>query len=351
MNITFRLISNIPFKPFEHTNIAKQNLKYVLPNDVFEIQSARNIGKNVYKISEDIFDRTKIEKTLQSFGFSKDDGYLIASDELTSKIHDLQNIAGGSSSYALSQKDVDTLHKMITTGEHKDFWQKLDKEELFVYYERFKNLFAYSNPTIIESRGTKFWDEVLYNLEHKIPNEKEQTALNHFVGDCSDDINDVLTNLKKGKPTNNFYMEQASQLSKLIEKYPTTSDIKLERVERNIHRFSGIKLRDGTSLDEILNNFDKYRSNLAEINKELSGRTIDNERFMSATLRENNYPMQGIPWEINLKKGSKALFRGTYTNVNNHEAEYIIQKDSKIVLKGISLDFRERPILVADVIV
>ena len=73
---------------------------------------------------------------------------------------------------------------------------------------------------------------------------------------------------------------------------------------------------------------------------------------MSATLprEDNSLPMTGLNWEINLKKGSKAIFRNNFTNVNLGELEYIIQCNSKIIINRIDVDFANRPILIADVV-
>lgn len=84
----------------------------------------------------------------------------------------------------------------------------------------------------------------------------------------------------------------------------------------------------------------------------MKGYVIDNERFMSATLPrvDNSLPMSGLNWEINLKKGSKAIFRNNFTDINLRELEYIIQCNSKIIINRIDLNFANRPILVADVV-
>lgn len=310
----------------------------------------KEMKDNVNKIPQEIFDKSTMTETLKSFGFEEKNGYLVSGENLTDKINDTTNIAGGGSKVVLDKEDLETLHKMINLGNHKDFWRKLDEPEMIVMFLRFKNLFTFHKPPIIETKGPKFWDRIIYDIQNNKPTEAERDALGDFVGDGYGYINRALSNAKNNKPYDSYYMNEAENLASLIDKHTADEDINLTRVERNPERFSDIKLQDGTSLSDILMNFDKYRDNLDEINKELQGKVIENERFMSATVRQgNDLPMQGLVWEMNLKKGSKAIFRNTYTDVNTGEIEYIVQKNSNIIIKGIELDWRGLPRLKAEV--
>ena len=57
-------------------------------------------------------------------------------------------------------------------------------------------------------------------------------------------------------------MKMVKDLSELIDSHALSKDIRMNRTERNMERFSGIKLSDGTSLSEILNNQKQYESQL-----------------------------------------------------------------------------------------
>ena len=127
------------------------------------------------------------------------------------------------------------------------------------------------------------------------------------------------------------------QLSKLIDKHVVTEDIKLYMGDNYVERFAGIKLSDGTLLAEVLENPLAFKNRSAEIDDLLKNKVINQERFMSTSMVEENYShrFSKVNFDFTLKAGSKALFRNIYTNVNNHEIEMIVQKDSKIILKGI----------------
>ena len=308
-----------------------------------------NITKNWDRLSNEIFDINKLPSILKSFGFEEKNGFLIPNENLKLKIRDIRGI---NSSVYLDKMDIKTLSEMINYGNHKEFWKQCSPEELITYFLRFKNMFDFRKSSTIDVYGEPFWNKIINNLKNVKISEEENFSLNMFIGDGSDDINGALSNAKLGKSTHEPYLIWANNLKNLINKFTIDKDIKLVRTERNLNRFENVVLSNGTNLSEILNNFASYKDNLSDINKVLNGYIINNERFMSATLprEDNSLPMTGLNWEINLKKGSKAIFRNNFTNVNLGELEYIIQCNSKIIIKRIDVDFANRPILVADVV-
>ena len=308
-----------------------------------------NIKKNWDRLSNEIFDINKLPSILKSFGFEEKNGFLIPNENLKLKIQDIRGING---SVYLDEMDIKTLSEMINYGNHKEFWKQCSPEELITYFLRFKNMFDFRKSSTIDVYGEPFWNKIINNLKNVKTSEEEIFSLNMFVGDGSGDINGALSNAKLGKSTHEPYLIWANNLKNLINKFTIDKDIKLVRTERNLNRFENVVLSNGINLSEILNNFASYKDNLSDINKILNGYIINNERFMSATLprEDNSLPMTGLNWEINLKKGSKAIFRNNFTNVNLGELEYIIQCNSKIIIKRIDVDFANRPILVADVV-
>ena len=308
-----------------------------------------NIKKNWDRLSNEIFDINKLPSILKSFGFEEKNGFLIPNENLKLKIQDIRGING---SVYLDKMDVKTLSEMMNYGNHKEFWKQCSPEELITYFLRFKNMFDFRKSSTIDVYGEPFWNKIINNLKNVTISEEEKFSLNMFVGDGSDNINGALSNAKLGKSTYEPYLIWANNLKNLIDKFTIDKDIKMVRTERNLNRFENVVLSNGTNLSEILNNFASYKDNLSDINKVLNGYIINNERFMSATLprEDNSLPMTGLNWEINLKKGSKAIFRNNFTNVNLGELEYIIQCNSKIIINRIDVDFANRPILIADVV-
>ena len=308
-----------------------------------------NITKNWDRLSNEIFDINKLPSILKSFGFEEKNGFLIPNENLKLKIQDIRGING---SVYLDKMDIKTLSEMMNYGNHKEFWKQCSPEELITYFLRFKNMFDFRKSSTIDVYGEPFWNKIINNLKNVTISEEEKFSLNMFVGDGSDNINGALSNAKLGKSTHEPYLIWANNLKNLIDKFTIDKDIKMVRTERNLNRFENVVLSNGINLSEILNNFASYKDNLSDINKILNGYIINNERFMSATLprEDNSLPMTGLNWEINLKKGSKAIFRNNFTNVNLGELEYIIQCNSKIIINRIDVDFINRPILIADVV-
>ena len=334
VHIDFRYMRDKDTDLIDISKLDENSRNYILEN------SPSDIKKYVNKLSDDVFDRNKIEQVFKNMGFSEREGRtgIFAPKELQEKVKDLMNYPRYGDIY-FSETDFDDIVKMLNQGEHKDFWKNLSSEDLIVYCLRFKNLFSdfYTPPIVERMGGNKFWDQVIKNLETNNPSEDELYALSRYTGEASNEINAALTAKKNNKDSYRNYLKYADELSKLIDKHVVTEDIKLYMGDNYVERFASIKLSDGTLLTEVLENPLAFKNRSAEIDDLLKNKVINQERFMSTSMVEENYShrFSKVNFDFTLKAGSKALFRNIYTNVNNHEIEMIVQKDSKIILKGI----------------
>lgn len=328
--------------------------------DLFKVKIKKspktNSPKGIIKensIPEKVFDINKTKEVFRELGFAEREGYssdcLFANSELTEKVSDVMNTSRVEHIY-LSESDFENINKMLNYGDNKDFWRNLSDVEFVAYCLKFKDMFNefYSLTNDKRIINEALWNKLISDVKTKKLTENQHMALNDFIGDGYGDINSALTNLKNGKEVSEHRLQEINDLHDLIEGSSLPEDTKMNRVERNMHRFDEVKLSDGTSLTEALEILERDPSRLNEFNEKLNGVTIENERFMSATLRDEHLPMTGLQVQLNLPKGSKALFRNTFISSSHGEMEYIIQKDSKMT-PHIELDWKGRPLLVFDV--
>ena len=348
-------------------DIVHLNFKDVLDdNDLIDIDKLddksreyiiQNMSKNAdnsTNFSDDIFDRDKIEQVFRKMGFSErnNSDYLFPNNKFLEKYESTPEYGLNQKRIYFGGEDFERINKMVNYGDNKNFWKNLDQVHFVEYCLRMKNMFN-ENELLTNGERTidvDIWNTMINYIKNKKITDSQSLALNNYVGDGYSEINMALTNKKNGDVVSSSTLKMATDLSELIDAHQISGDIRMNRTERNLDRFSDVKLKDGTSLSDILNNQKKYVSQLETINAELKDIEIVNERFMSATIRDGKLPMSGINWEMNVKKGSKALFVNTYNTANFQEYEYLIKNNSTLKNLKIELDWRGHLILKADVI-
>lgn len=345
LHIDFRYAKDKDTDLIDISKLDSKTQKYILENLPTNMQS------NINKISEDIFNRDKIAKVFENMGFSEKENRngIFAPVDLQEKVFDKMNF-GRYGDIFFSEDDLDNISKMLNQGNHKDFWKKQTPEDLIVYCLRYKNLFSdFYTPPVIERMGDKFWDNVIKNLENSTPSEDELTALARYTGESSNQINAALTARQNNQNSNQIYLKYADDLAQLLDKHVLTEDIHVYMGSDYIEPLNTLKLKDGTSILDVIENPSKFKDRSKEIDALLNGFVVNQERFMSTSLVEENHSHRfaKVNYDFTLKAGSNALFRNIYTNVNNHEIEMIVQKDSKIIFKGIDWDTGK---IIADVV-
>ena len=166
--------------------------------------------------------------------------------------------------------------------------------------------------------GDKFWDNVIKNLENSTPSEDELTALARYTGESSNQINAALTARQNNQNSNQIYLKYADDLAQLLDKHVLTEDIHVYMGSDYIEPLNTLKLKDGTSILDVIENPSKFKDRSKEIDALLNGFVVNQERFMSTSLVEENHSHRfaKVNYDFTLKAGSNALFRNIYTNVN-----------------------------------
>lgn len=338
LHIDFRYAKDKDTDLIDISKLDSKTQKYILENLPANMQS------NINKISEYIFDRDKIAKVFENMGFSEKENRngIFAPKDLQEKVLDKMDVSRGRyGDIFFCEDDLDNISKMLNQGNHKDFWKKQTPEDLIVYCLRYKNLFSdFYTPPVIERMGDKFWDNVIKNIENSTTTEDELTALARYTGESSNQINAALTARQNHQNSNQIYLKYADNLSQLLDKHVLTEDIHVYMGTDYTESLAGLMLQDGTSILDVIENPSKFKDRSDEIDALLNGFVVNQERFMSTSLVEENHSHRfaKVNYDFTLKAGSNALFRNIYSNVNNHEIEMIVQKDSKIIFKGIDWD-------------
>lgn len=291
-----------------------------------------------HSIPDEIFDRNKMIDVLIKFGFIPYRWYYLPNNELN------WDLSTENDYKILTTDDIDIMHRMINIGNHKNFWKNLSPQVFLRTFYQFKSLFEkepvwwyrgvrYQKSSLIDRKGEDFFDKVLTEYENSWITEEELDAINDYVASLHWQINRALINNESGA-----FREKWENLRKLIQRFPVVETLELNRTERDAHRFDEVKLKDWTTLTQIIKNIGQYADRIDEINEELRSITLHNKAFMSTSEGHLYSPMWSTGWDqinwlIYLEKGSHALFRNIYSQTSQWEFEYIIQADSDIIFQ------------------
>ncbi|MBO7672983.1 hypothetical protein J6S88_06210, partial [bacterium] len=297
-----------------------------------QLQAVRDFGRSrLNSVPDEIFDRNKMTDVLQQFGYMPDgNGNYVVNYDLGQRV----NNQGETRIYNLSANDVEIMNRMINIGDHKDFWKDMSPEKFIQTFVQFKNLFEIdmvSGKSIIGEYGEEFFNGIIKELKDSDITLAEKRAIDNFVADNYQQINRAIEAMRTNRPLQTaeaMFAEDAQNLYNLIQRHTVSTDIELNRTERDPNRFDEVKLSDGTTLTQILNNFELYADRIDEINEELSNNPLHNDRFMSTALGSEQVMSGGLNWKVHLEEGSNAMFRNVYSETSQGEFEYIIQAGS-----------------------
>lgn len=172
----------------------------------------------------------------------------------------------------------------------------------------------------------KIIDEAMKFYTINKPSAEERSALGIYKGSEYENIN---TN------KNAAYKKQADILDKYLSDSPLESDIQLRRDDYSYACLNDLLFNDGVSLGDVMKNPEKYKDKLSEISS-LNGKSYVNNRFMSTTA-DSNGTFFGCPirWDLTVKSGTGAAFLDSIGI--NREAEFLINRNSKITIEGIEI--------------
>ena len=158
-------------------------------------------------------------------------------------------------------------------------------------------------------------------------------------------INNAITD----KTKNNSQIEKfIKSIEKFLNSQTTTTDLKAFRGEGNFCLFKNVKLENGKTLKDILedvtqkienkeweqNDIDRF------IQDFLHKRKIEQERFMSTALIKDDTEKyaQKVFWHLDIPKGTKASFIESYNVERESESEILVQKGSKLFIRNANYD-------------
>ena len=157
-------------------------------------------------------------------------------------------------------------------------------------------------------------------------------------------INQAIS-FKDGTPKIINYIKQ---IEKFLEKQSTKTSLKTYRGEGNFWVFNKVKLDNGKTLKEMLdemtikieNNSLKEKDIENFINKFMIKKIVPQERFMSTAMlpEDTQKYAQKVLWHLDVPKGTKASFIESYNVERNSETELLIQKDSNMFIKKAEYD-------------
>ena len=198
--------------------------------------------------------------------------------------------------------------------------------------------------------GQPKWQALIQSIETP-PTGATKEAMMYYKYD-SWDINSLLSSFKNReiiidkKIIDNI--DELNTYIKNITDYINTQVLKEPIVvyrDDSDFLLTRIKLVNGNTLAEELKKIDSVKdSSLAsklakELSEQIFNASVVQERFMSTTLvKELHFDKKkNIRWEFNVPKGTKGTFIETYNILNRHgnQVEYLLQRDSKIIIKNI----------------
>lgn len=324
-------------------------LEFYYHKEVFDIYELENLdaiinyGKNQISntIPDEIFDINRIRDVLKNFGYIPSKKWGLIPNIYLKDV--LGNERWDFDSKILNEEDIKIMSKMINIGNHKDFRKSLTPQIFLRTFYQFKSMFekryvwwvreSFQFTSLIDREGKEFFDKILSEYEKSSISKEEVNSIHDFVANSHRKINEAMINWYTGT-----FREKWENLRRLIQRFPVDETIKLNRTERDCHRFDEVKLKDWTTLTQIMQNIEQYENRIDEINKELRWIPLHNKAFMSTAQGHLHNPMWNTGWDqinwlIYLEKGSHALFRNIYSQTSQWELEYIVQADSDITFQ------------------
>ena len=143
-------------------------------------------------------------------------------------------------------------------------------------------------------------------------------------------------------------VDYIKQIERFLEKQSTKSNLKTYRGEGNFWVFNNVKLENGKTLKEVLDEVTKNIENktldkkgIEEfVNKFLTKKIIPQERFMSTAIipEDTKKYAKKVLWHIDVPKGTKATFIESCNVERASESEVLIQKGSKFLINKADYD-------------
>ena len=190
-----------------------------------------------------------------------------------------------------------------------------------------------------------------------LPEDKWATCIDGIVNKPNDVIEALMQykyNSTKINETITFkdgsqrIVDYIKQIEKFLEKQATKSNLKTYRGEGNFWVFNNVKLGNGITLKEILEEVTKNIENktldkkgIEEfVYKFLVKKIVPQERFMSTAIipEDTKKYAKKVLWHIDIPKGTKASFIESYNVERASESEVLIQKGSKLLINKADYD-------------
>lgn len=246
----------------------------------------------------------------------------------------------------LTSSDIANIRQMlnVANGKYISMWQK-DMNALIHLYRNIQGSGALK-------ASPEQW-EAIFNIAKAKPITADQLSdMGYYKGSGYHTINGLLTENKKlGKIIPPNIQSKINNIQDYINTQVLTKPIKVVRGE-GPEVLASVKLKSGKTLDQAMAEAKQHYINSGSKQDRskidaLIDEVLDNnyvatqERFMSTALKGCGGGFSGeIKWELEIQKGSKGVFlEGINVNgANQCECEFLVQKDSKIVITGI--DFK-----------
>lgn len=280
-----------------------------------------SIKKSIYnKNTNKIFDFSNFKLWLHSVNISKK----LSKQDLTD-IADFMNMHDGK--YMKIWKDCSS----------SDFTPNTDKLALFVRsLKRIKLLEYYKN------LDEKSWENCIDGIINR-PREVVPALMSYKYN--SRKINNGIT-----YGTNSLKIKkQILEIRKFLNKQSLKNDATVYRGEGGFGIFDSVKLGNGQTLKDVLEEFTKRikTEKLSEnkiqdfIYKVILPNKIEQQRFMSTAIEPSaaeKYAKK-VLWKIDVPAKTKASFIEGYNVERESEAELLIQMGSKLLIKDAKYDF------------
>ena len=254
----------------------------------------------------------------------------------------------------LDSSDIQKLTSMINVngGKYISLWQK-DPHALVLLYQNIKDSHVFSASDMTPAK----WDVVLNIAKTNPPvTAAQKEAFEHYKGCGYTAINTALENAAKGKPIAPSVKAEIAQIQSFINTQVINEPIKVIRGE-GYEVLNSVTFPDGTTfplaaeMQKALNYYKatEDKSLIENLKKFINSKVCvaTQEHFMSATLA-GPMPYIGkekpVHWDLLVEKGSKGAFlEGINFDGGSHsETEILLQKDSKIVITGIDVEYDKK---------
>lgn len=200
----------------------------------------------------------------------------------------------------------------------------------------------------IANLDEKHWFSVIQSVETPPTGLTKVAMLEYKKG--SWEINGLLSSLKSGADLPTTIKQKYNKLTNYINDITDYINTQTLKEPITVYRddsygiLSSVKLDNGNTLDKELEmlansgdiNFIKHS---AKILSKQDFEPIEQKRFLSTTfVKELHYNNdRKIRWELNVPAGTKGTFIEAYNTLKSHgnEVEFLIQRDSKIIIRDI----------------